>query len=923
MASTQLSPGVAVLERDLTNVVNSTVDNVAAVVGAFEKGPIEDITTITSEKELLSTFGKPNNLNYEFWFTAAQFLLYGGSLRVVRADNSSLKNAIDTAQFTITSFSSTDTILTVESATDFDVSDVLFIDAELMVVQAVSGSDVTVTRGQLQTSAASHAANSSITLIEPAGTSSTINEGSTFTSSDTTLTVTSATALAGSTNSYIKIDDEFLRISGVAGDDLTVERGVLGSTAAAHTDGSTVTLQTVTAAKTEINEQTSTGITPPIIKSMTDYEANVEDAANNWKWAGRTAGKYANSLRIVMTDAGADQILYLADPSSTEWEFTNNAEVSFSNANIYGKVYSYTVIVSFDAGATLVGSFEKDNYITAVSGGVTGRVVAWDAESRKLELTIDDTASDIIEVGDTITELANNSNTPGSATGDSGVVSGVSRQLRVSLNPLSPNFQPNQTVVDKNAATISIANVESDYTTRSYGLNARWTNLAARPTTSAWVEERGGHNDLMHIIVIDGDGQLTGTPGSVVEKFLNVSKASDAKSPQGDNIYYKDVIKSQSQFILWGSHETGDIYDKDVNASGGFGLSGINREFDLIKSSASINDLDDPTGTNPAAIPLINTKHQATIRYSLQGGVDGYSVARPETLAAFNLFDDAETIDIDYILMGPSMSTVGDSIAKAQHIISIANSRKDCMAFISPHRGDVIGQPSTNDIVTKTIDYFDTLASTSYAVFDNNYKYIYDKYNDVYRYIPCNGDMAGLVLSTTLNSEAWFSPAGFNRGTILNAIKLAYSPLKDHRDRLYAARVNPIVAFPGEGIILFGDKTALGYSSAFDRINVRRLFLVLEESIAVAAKNQLFELNDEFTRAQFKNIVEPFLRSVQSRRGIVDFLVVCDATNNPAESIDRGEFFAEIFVKPARSINFITLTFTATRTGASFSEIVS
>ena len=923
MASTQLSPGVAVLERDLTNVVNSTVDNVAAVVGAFEKGPVEDIVTITSEKELLATFGKPNELNYEYWFTAAQFLLYGGSLRVVRADNTALKNAIDTAQFTITSFSSTDTILTVESATDFDVSDVLFIDAELMVVQAVSGSDVTVTRGQLQTSAASHAANSSITLIEPAGTSSTINEGSTFTSSDTTLTVTSATALAGSTNSYIKIDDEFLRISGVAGDDLTVERGVLGSTAAAHTDGSTVTLQTVTAAKTEINEQTSTGITPPIIKSMTDYEANVEDAANNWKWAGRTAGKYANSLRIVMTDAGADQILYLADPSSTEWEFTNNAEVSFSNANIYGKVYSYTVIVSFDAGATLVGSFEKDNYITAVSGGVTGRVVAWDAESRKLELTIDDTASDIIEVGDTITELANNSNTPGSATGDSGVVSGVSRQLRVSLNPLSPLFQANQSVIDKNAATISIANVESDYTTRSYGLNARWTNLAARPTTSAWVEERGGHNDLMHIIVIDGDGQLTGTPGSVVEKFLNVSKASDAKSPQGDNIYYKDVIKSQSQFILWGSHETGDIYDKDVNASGGFGLSGINREFDLIKSSASINDLDDPTGTNPAAIPLINTKHQATIRYSLQGGVDGYSVARPETLAAFNLFDDAETIDIDYILMGPSMSTVGDSIAKAQHIISIANSRKDCMAFISPHRGDVIGQPSTNDIVTKTIDYFDTLASTSYAVFDNNYKYIYDKYNDVYRYIPCNGDMAGLVLSTTLNSEAWFSPAGFNRGTILNAIKLAYSPLKDHRDRLYAARVNPIVAFPGEGIILFGDKTALGYSSAFDRINVRRLFLVLEESIAVAAKNQLFELNDEFTRAQFKNIVEPFLRSVQSRRGIVDFLVVCDATNNPAESIDRGEFFAEIFVKPARSINFITLTFTATRTGASFSEIVS
>lgn len=923
MASTQLSPGVVVLERDLTNVVNSTVDNVAAVVGAFEKGPIEDITTITSEKELLETFGRPNNLNFEGWFTAAQFLLYGGSLRVVRADNAALKNAIDTAQFTITSFSATDTVLTVESATDFDVSDVLFVDAELMVVQAVSGLDVTVTRGQLQTSAASHAANSSITLIEAAGTSSTINEGSTFTAADTTLTVTSATALAGSTNSFIRIDDEFLRISGVAGDNLTVERGVLGSTAAAHTDGSTVTLQTVTAAKTEINEQTSTGVTPPIIKSIVDYEANIEGATNNWKWAGRTAGKHANSLRILMTDAGADQVLYLSDPTSTEWEFITNAEVAFSNANIYGKVYSYTVIVTFEAGSTLVGSFEKDNFLTAVSGGVTGRVVAWDEETRQLELTIDDTASDIIEVGDTITELANNSGSPGSATGDSGVVSGVSRQLRVSLNPLSPQFQANQTVVDKNSTTIAIANVESDYATRTYGLNARWTNLAERPTTSAWVEERGGHNDLMHIIVVDGDGELTGTPGAVVEKFLNVSKASDARSPQGDNIYYKEVIKARSRFILWGSHETGEIYDKDVNASGGFGLSGINREFDLIKSSTSINDLDDPTGTNPSAKPLLGTKNQATIRYALQGGVDGYSVARPEALAAYDLFNDAETIDIDYILMGPSMSTVGDSIAKAQHIISIANQRKDCMAFISPHRGDVIGQPSINDIVTKTIDYFNSLASTSYAVFDNNYKYIYDKYNDVYRYIPCNGDMAGLVLSTTLNSEAWFSPAGFNRGTLLNAIKLSYSPLKDHRDRLYAARINPIVSFPGEGIVLFGDKTALGYSSAFDRINVRRLFLVMEESISTAAKQQLFELNDEFTRAQFKNIVEPFLRTVQSRRGVIDFLVVCDETNNPPDAIDRGEFFAEIFVKPARSINFITLTFTATRTGASFSEIVN
>ena len=245
------------------------------------------------------------------------------------------------------------------------------------------------------------------------------------------------------------------------------------------------------------------------------------------------------------------------------------------------------------------------------------------------------------------------------------------------------------------------------------------------------------------------------------------------------------------------------------------------------------------------------------------------------------------------------------------------------MAFISPPRDNVIGVPSVNTIVDRVIEFFDSLSSTSYGVFDNNYKYIYDKYNDKYRYIACNADVAGLTLSTALNQEAWFSPAGFNRGQLRNAIKLAYSPLKDHRDRLYSARINPICSFPGQGIVLYGDKTAQAVASAFDRINVRRLFLVIERAISVAAKSQLFEMNDEFTRQGFKNIVNPYLRGVQSRRGIVDFLVVCDSSNNPSDAIDRGEFFAEIFVKPTRSINFITLQFTATRTGASFSEVVS
>lgn len=923
MASTQLSPGVVVLERDLTSVANATVDNVAAIVGSFEKGPVEAMTQITSERELLSVFGKPNEYNYEYWFTAAQFLLYGGTVKVVRAMNDSLKNAIDTAQFIVATFSSTDTTLTVASATDLDVNDLILVDAELMTVQAVSGNDVTVLRGQLATSAASHAAAAPITLIEPAGTSSTINEGSTFTDADGTLTVTSASTLGGGTNSYIRVDDEIMQITGVSGDNLNVTRGLLGTTAAAHTDGSTVSLQLVTASKTEINETTATGITAPLIKNDDEYETNVETAANNWKWAAKSAGLHGNSIRVVMTDAGADQVLSLAQPTSTEWQFTNGAEVAYSAANIYGKVYNYDTIVTVADGATLVGSFEKDNYITAVSGGVTGRIVAYDPEVRKLEIAIDSSSADVLEVGDTISELANNSNSPGSATGDSATVEAIRRELRVSLNPGSPIFQANQNVSDANAASVLIAAVENDYDTRLYGVNQRWSNIAPRPTTSAWVEDRGGYNDLMHILVLDGDGKLTGTPGALLEKHLNVSKAIDAKSPQGDNIYYKNVVKQFSQFLYWGSHEVNNIYDRDTNTSGAFGLSGVNREFDLIKSDNSLNNLDDPTGLNPLAVPLVGTKGRATIRYSLQGGVDGYTISRPNILGAYTLFNDAETVQIDYILMGPGMNSLNDTVAKAQHIIGIADARKDCIAFISPYRGDIVGQPSVPQIVSRTIEYFDQLGSSSYTVFDNNYKYIYDKYNDVYRYIPCNGDMAGLVLSTTLNQEPWFSPAGFNRGNLRNSIKLAYSPLKDHRDLLYAARVNPIVAFPGQGMVLFGDKTALGYQSAFDRINVRRLFLVIEEAISNAAKTQLFELNDEFTRQQFKNIVEPYLRSVQSRRGIVDFLVVCDGTNNPAEAIDRGEFYAEIFVKPTRSINFITLTFTATRTGASFTELVS
>jgi len=927
MASTQLSPGVVVLERDLTTVANATLDNVAAVVGSFEKGPVNKIVDITSEKELLAVFGRPNDYNYEYWYNAAQFLLYGGTLKVIRSDSTALKNAIDTAQYTNTLFSGSDTTLTVKAATDIASNDYLLIDAEIMTVTAINGNDLSVLRAQLNTAGTTHAAGAAITLIEDAGTTTDLNQGATLSAGATSVTVQSATTLAVQINDYLKIESEIIRVSAIAGDVLTVTRGELNTTASSHSDGVAINRLTVTSGKTEINEQTSTGVTAPLIRNIEQYESTVEGASNNWKWGGRHPGLYGNSLRVVITDAGADQILSLNQPTTAEWEFQTTDSVDYALGNSTAKVYSYTTVVTLDATA-ISGDFNLNEYWRAETNAnspsaidVQGQVLAYDPVTRKLELSIDYTlSSDVLEPGDAVALWTAASG--GARTGDKGVVESIERQLRVVRDINKELFEANYTLEDDNATpgtpNVQVIAVRSDYEERFFGGGQKWINVAPRPSTSPWVADRAGRNDQMHILVLDGDGKLTGTPGSVIEKFLFVSKASDAKGVQGETVYYKDLIKNNSRYIYWGSHETGSIFDIDGGANGSIGLSGISRAFDLLKFSSPIK-----TNESASSREIPGTTNNSTLRYVLQGGVDGYTLTRSETLGAFDLVADKETIDVDYILMGPSMADAADTTAKAQKIIDIAATRKDCLAFISPPRTDVIGQTDTNVIVNRTINFFDGLSSTSYAVFDNNYKYIYDKYNDKYRYIATNADVAGLTLGATLNAEAWFSPAGFNRGQLRNAIKLAYSPLKDHRDRLYAARVNPVVAFPGQGIVLFGDKTALSYQSAFDRINVRRLFLVLEDAISAAAKTQLFELNDEFTRASFKNIVEPFLRSIQSRRGIVDFLCVCDSSNNPAESIDRGEFFAEIFVKPTRSINFITLTFTATRSGTSFAEVTN
>ena len=401
------------------------------------------------------------------------------------------------------------------------------------------------------------------------------------------------------------------------------------------------------------------------------------------------------------------------------------------------------------------------------------------------------------------------------------------------------------------------------------------------PGTSTYASNRSGVNDEMHIVVVDEDGGITGTSGEVLEVYDSVSKGSDAKTAQGDTNYYVDVLYNQSEYIYWMDHVA--------------------------------------TGSNwgSAVAGITFTALSAPFTRSLASGADGSAVSTAELKTAYEKYNDADTVDVNLIIAGKGNATHIDNL------ITIAENRKDAIVFVSPERADVVNVTNSTTQTTNVKGFFDSIRSSSYAVFDSGYKYTYDKYNDVFRYVPLNGDIAGLAARTDLIADSWFSPAGFNRGVIRGAVKLSYNPTQGQRDELYRARVNPVVTLPGQGTLLFGDKTGLSTPSAFDRINVRRLFITLEKAISTASKFQLFEFNDEFTRAQFRNIVEPFLRDVQGRRGITDFSVVCDETNNsPDLVVDRNEFRADIFVKPNRSINFITLQFVATRSGVAFEEVV-
>ena len=445
-------------------------------------------------------------------------------------------------------------------------------------------------------------------------------------------------------------------------------------------------------------------------------------------------------------------------------------------------------------------------------------------------------------------------------------------------------------VLTDGGATVAVTAVKDWYlntTVEGVALSA----IGPRPGSTQFALDAGFSNDAVHFAVIDR------VDGALVERFTYLSKLTDARDEEGGNIYYKSVINEQSAYLFQGAAPA-----TDANLGGTVALG-----------TAS-------TGTAGAFVML------GAFNDRLEDGADGAGYTSGQWGDAMDLFLDTEETEIDFVLMGGSMASETDTKAKATKAIAIAASRKDALAFVSPHKGNQIassgGALTSTQQKENTLAFFSGLTSTSYAVFDSGYKYVYDRFNDQYRYIPCNGDVAGLCVQTSNLQEDWYSPAGLNRGGILNAVKMAYNPNKADRDELYSARINPVVGLRGQGITLFGDKTALAAPSAFDRINVRRLFLNLEKRARRLAEGVLFEQNDATTRAGFAGALNSYLSEVQARRGVTDYLVICDESNNTPDVIDRNEFVAEVYVKPTRSINYITVTFTATKTGVSFSEVV-
>ena len=621
------------------------------------------------------------------------------------------------------------------------------------------------------------------------------------------------------------------------------------------------------------------------IKNFDDYESNFSDETVGFTYAAKNPGTWGNGLKICFIDDLADQTIGIntTDPS--------NAGMT----------------IGFGVTTTLSGTLAGVGTTSTIGGHLKGIITGVTTDAVNGSSTIDVKIVSRVSSAGTETKIDYKENDSLSSFGSGDTIHFVNNSgVNTGGGHVTALPGTAGTVTDwYNSQQLSLTNS-----------TIYWKQLAPKPVTNQFSLDRNSKGDAMHIVVIDDNGTITGVKGSVLEKNLFASKAADGVSSvdSPERSYYKDILSQRSRYVYAGrnpSAYTDSYYSTAPRATG------FSTDFTPVTTAAGLwaQDTQDVTFS---AIGNITYTLAGGKLYSNQGGM---TATLGDLAAAYDLFSNKDEIEVDFLINGPGLTVEEESQAKANKLIAIAEARKDCVACISPHRANVVNVLSASDQTNNVVKFYAPISSSSYAVLDSGYKYMYDRFNNQFRYIPTNADVAGLMVRTEIDQFPWYSPAGQQRGVLNNAIKLAFNPNRAQRDALYESRINSIVNQPGAGVVLFGDRTALNFASAFDRINVRRLFLTVEQALEGIANAQLFEFNDEITRFNFLNVVEPYLRDIQAKRGLFDFRVVCDETNNTPEVIDNNEFRADIFLKPTKSINFVTLTFVATRTGVDFQEV--
>ena len=848
----QVSPGVNVSEIDLTTVVPSVATTTGAIAGVFGWGPVGKFSLVDSENTLASRFGKPTNNNFETFFTAANFLSYGNRLYVSRA-------AVTTGTSNTQSVALTGTVygLVYDTAvTGVSVGDGVY-------GSGVPGDSVTVSAIETSTVVESFNASSAVAAngFISVGTNNLVDgekivydNGGGTDLAELTDGATYFVRNANTTGFYVSTVYGGSALTLTAGDSETHTFTRTGQTRI--TLSSAATLGNSTVASTQsinffdvdysfnavANSTASVARSSSLIKNSDHFETVT--VPSGVEFVARYPGDLGNSLKVSVCDT-VDQYSSVINP----YDLT------------VGAVVANSTVVPGTSGLAITVNSTTANVYVANSGTFTDGNAADFAAAINAKLIV----GDYIEVGNT------------------------------SINKQKMKIKTVGEVVDGGAGTHYFAltleepyKLSTNFTSNTISRFWEFSNvIPGAPGTSDTVTAAGGSVvDQVSIVISDEDGKISGVPGTVLEAYPNLSRATDAKAGDGTTQYYKTVINDFSRWVWATNDRTG-------------------------AASAAAASIAASTETTPYSKSFVGGRDGVTESHATIGHL----------ASAYDLFADSTSVDISLLMAGKAAGTNGVQLANYL-IDNVAESRKDCVVFASPEKSDVFGAAADGAQVTNVIGFRNNMRASSYAVMDSGYKYQYDKYNDVYRWVPLNGDSAGMTARSDDLRDPWFSPAGFTRGQIKNVVKLAWNPNKAERDELYKKDVNPVVTFPGQGTVLFGDKTLLGKPSAFDRINVRRLFIILEKAIATAANSTLFEFNDEFTRAQFKNLVEPFLRDVQGRRGIYDFRVVCDETNNTAEVVDGNRFVGDIYIKPAKSINFIQLNFVAVRSGVEFTEVV-